>query len=135
MLNSEDRTLIENVRDKKGMMTNAEKQRLYRIRKRTIKALEDLTFIANNFPEKQLDAVFNDETILPLMTAMLHRKDLTKKRVCSLVYQLIGSVLGDAEFAETVVPKEAKWMIKKAKKDEDPTEIVRALFFAASCAE
>jgi hypothetical protein len=108
MLNSTDRALIETVYNKKGLMTNAERQRLYRIRKRTVKALEDLTFIADKFPEKQLDEVFNDETILPLMTAMLHRKDLTKKRVCSLVYQLIGSVLGDAEFAERIVPKEAK---------------------------
>jgi hypothetical protein len=135
MLNPSDRALIEAVKSKKGIMTNAEKQRLYRIRKRTIQALEDLTFIADNFPEKQLDAVFNSETILPLMTSMLHREDLTKKRVCNLVYHLIGSVLGNAEFASRIVPNEAKWMISKAKKDEDPSEIVKALFFAASCNE
>jgi hypothetical protein len=62
------------------------------------------------------------------MTSMLHRKDLTKKRVCHLVYHQIGSVLGDAKFATRIVRNEAKWMISKAQKDEDPSEIVKACF-------
>lgn len=135
MLTESDRKLITTIKEKKGAMTNTEKQKLYRIRKKTLKTLDDLVFIADNFPEKQLDQVFNVDTILPLLSAMLKRQDLTKKRVCILVYHLIGSVLGDAEFASRIVPTEAKWMINKAKKTEDQTEIVRALFFAASCAK
>jgi hypothetical protein len=128
-----DIEFIENLKSKKGNLTEDEKQKLFRIRKKTLKSIKDLTYIANNLPEKQLNQVFTDDTLEPLFISILHRPDADKKRICTIVMDLIGSVLGDAEFALRIVPREAKSWITDAQEAEDPTQIVKALFFAASC--
>ena len=94
-----------------------------------------MIYVADNLPEKQLKQVFTDDTLTPLFRAILHRPDADKKRVCMIVLRLIGSVLGDEEFALRIVPREAKGWISRAKREEDPTKIVEALFFAASSRE
>lgn len=114
-------------------MTAGEKQRLYRIRKKTLKTLNDFIYLANALPEKQLSQVFNDTTLIPLFTAILHRPDANKKRICKIVMHLIESVLGDAEFASRIVPKKAEFIISK--NEEDPSKVVEALFFASMCSE
>ena len=133
MLIKTDIEFIENLKSKKGNLTEDEKQKIFRIRKKTLKSIKDLTYVANNLPEKQLNQVFTDNTLEPLFIAILHRPDADKKRICTIVMDLIGSVLGDPEFAMRIVPREAKSWITEAKDAEDPTLIVKALFFAASC--
>ena len=124
---------METIKDNDDNLTAGEKQKLYRIRKKTLKTIDDLNYLANNLPEKQLKQIFNDSTVNPLMAAILHRPDADKKRICRIVVDLIGSVLGDVKFASRIVPKKAGFKIPK--NEEDPSKVVEALFFAAMCSE
>jgi hypothetical protein len=135
MLTSSDHKFIEATKEKKGKLTDIEKQKLYRIRKKTLKSLNDLVYVANNLPERQLAQVFTDDTLIPLFKAILHRPDVDKKRICTIVIRIIGSVLADEEFALRIVPRGAKAWISRAVREEDLTGIVEALFFAASSRE
>ena len=109
-------------------MTASEKQELYRIRKKTLKAIEDLTFLAENLPESQISRIFNDSTLVPFFMAIFHRHDADKKRIRKIVLRLIGDVLGNEEFALRLIPEAARRLISDT---SNPIKLVEGLFFTS----
>jgi len=129
------RTEINFIGTRKGKnetMTAAEKQKLYRIRKKTLKAIEDITFLAENLPEKQISRIFNDNTLVPFFIAIFHRPDADKKRMRKIILRLIAEVLGNQEFALRIIPEDAKRLISNT---DNPIELVEGLFFASMYSE
>lgn len=125
------RTEIKFVRGRKGkndIMTTAEKQELYRIRKKTLKAIEDLTFLAEDLPENQISQIFNDTTLVPFFMAIFHRPDAEKKRIRKVILRLIGEVLGNEEFALRLIPEAAKKYISDT---SNPMKLVEGVFFTS----
>ncbi len=134
MLTKAEREFVNQVKNKTTNLTALEKQKLYRIRNKSRRMLDDLTYLAQELPEKQLGQVFTGETILPFATAVLHRSDTDRKRICKIVTPLIGSVLGDQNFASRFIPEGGKWLLPK--NEENPMKVVEALFFASMmCSE
>jgi predicted NAD/FAD-binding protein len=66
-------------------MMNAEKQRMYRIRKKAKKAIEDLTYLAEQLPEKQFYQIFNNANLIPFCKAIFHRPEVNKKHILMLL--------------------------------------------------
>jgi hypothetical protein len=109
-------------------MTFAEKQKSYRIRKKALKTLEDMTFLANNLSVQQVSQIFNADTLIPFFKVVLHRADVDKRRVSEIVLELIAHVLGDKEFVMQFVHREAREILSRT---DNPVELVEGLFFAA----
>lgn len=129
------RTEINFIGTRKGKneaMTAAEKQRLYRIRKKTLKAIEDITFLAENLPEKQVNQIFNDTTLIPFFIAIFHKGDADKKRIRKITLRLIAEVLGNEEFALRLIPEEARKLISDT---SNPVKLVEGLFFTSMYSE
>jgi len=132
LLRKSELTFVEKSKSKGGPMTASDKQRSYRIRRKAQKVIEDLTYLAENLPEKQLDQIFNDNTLIPFCKAIFHRPEADKKRIRKIILRLIGDVLGEANFALELIPEEAKRLISNT---DNPIELVEALFFAAMYSE
>lgn len=78
MLRPEDRTWLGYLRDryrKEESLSNSDRQRLYRIRDRTTRVLEDLTVLAKILPEDQQTRIFAREDLQPFIHQLLG-KDL-----------------------------------------------------------
>jgi len=132
MLRRSEAKFIETRKGKNEAMTAMEKQKIYRIRKKALKTIEDLTYLAENLPENQLNQIFNDNTLIPFFKAIFHRREADKKRIRKIILRLIGDVLGDQEFALRMVPEEAKRLISNT---DNPIELVEALFFTSMYSE
>lgn len=132
MLRRSEVKFIETRKGKNEVMTAVEKQKLYRIRKKTLKTIEDLTYLAENLPEKQISQVFNNDTLTPLFKGIFHRVDADRKRIRKIVLPLIADVLGNEEFALRLIPEEARRLISDT---SNPVELVEALFFASMYSE
>lgn len=132
MLRRSETKFIETRKGKNEPITAAEKQKLYRIRKKTLKAIEDLTFLAKNLPEKQINQIFNDNTLIPFFIAVFHRPDADKKRIRKIILRLIAEVLGDEEFALSLIPEEARRLISDT---SNPIKLVEGLFFTSMYSE
>jgi len=132
MLRKSEVRFIEARRGKSEAMTAMEKQKIYRIRKKALKTIGDLIYLAENLPEKQLDQIFSVDVIVPFYKAILHRPEADKKRIRKIILRLIGDVLGDQEFALRMVPEEAKRLISNT---DNPIELVEALFFTSMYSE
>jgi len=50
-------------REPERRLTNAARQKYFRIRQKALTEIDDLTFLLNNLPEKQLKQIFNAETL------------------------------------------------------------------------
>jgi hypothetical protein len=85
MLTKGEAKFVDVMKVKNKAMATGEKQRLHRIRKKTLKTLDDLIYLAENLPEKQLNQIFNDSTLIQLFTSILHKHDANKKRICKIV--------------------------------------------------
>ena len=109
-------------------MTNLEKQGLYRIRKKAIKTIEDLAFLANNLPESQLRQIFTSTNLYPLFQAIFHNPVADERRIGKIILDLVSGVLGDRDFVLGFVHDEARRVIGDS---ENPIELVEALFFAS----
>jgi len=132
MLRRSEAKFIETRKGKNEAMTAMEKQKIYRIRKKALKTIEDLTYLAENLPENQLNQIFNDNTLILFFKAIFHRREADKKRIRKIILRLIGDVLGDQEFALRMVPEEAKRLISNT---DNPIELVEALFFTSMYSE
>lgn len=132
MLRKSEVKFIEASKSKIRAMTAVEKQKIYRIRKKAQKTIEDLTFLAENLPEKQLNQIFNDDTLIPFCKAILHRQEADKKRIRKIILRLIGEVLGNEDFALRLIPEEAKRLHAYT---DDPIELIEALFFVSMYSE
>ena len=132
MLRRSETKFIETRKGKNEAMTAVEKQKLYRIRKKTLKTIEDLTYLAENLPEKQINQIFNDNTLIPFFKAIFHRREANKKRIRKIILRLIGEVLGNEEFALRLIPKEARRLISDT---SNPINLVESLFFTAMYSE
>ncbi len=128
MLRRSEVKFIETRKGKNKVMTAAEKQKLYRIRKKTLKAIEDLTYLAESLPEKQVNQIFNEDTLTPFLKAVFHRPDADKKRIAKIILRLIGDVLGNEEFALRLIPEEARKLISDT---SNPIKLVEGLFFTS----
>ena len=113
-------------------MTAVEKQKLYRIRKKTLKTVEYLTYLAENLPEKQINQIFNDNTLIPFFKAIFRNREADKKRIRKIILRLIVEVLGNEEFALSLIPKEARGLISDT---SNPIELVESLFFTSMYSE
>ena len=58
MLTKSEVEFIEARKGRNGTMTTGEKQRSYRIRKKALKTIENLAYLAGNLPEKQMQSDF-----------------------------------------------------------------------------
>jgi hypothetical protein len=50
------------------------------VRNRASRAIQDLTFLIENLPEKQVEQIFNDANMKPFLTALLSLESEDKKR-------------------------------------------------------
>jgi len=132
MLRRSEIDFIDRRKKKSKAMTAVEKQKLYRIRKKTLKTVEYLTYLAENLPEKQINQIFNDNTLIPFFKAIFHRREADKKRIRKIILRLIVEVLGNEEFALSLIPKEARGLISDT---SNPIELVESLFFTAMYSE
>lgn len=132
MLTESEIRFIEARKDKNEAMTSVEKQKSYRIRKKALETIEDLTYLAENLPEKQISQIFTDSTLIPLFKGIFHRPEADKKRIRKIIRGLIGDVLGDQEFALRIVPEDARRLISNT---DNPIELVAGLFFASMYSE
>ena len=57
----------------------ADRQRYHRIRKAALKTFEDLTFLAENLPEREYKRIFSAANVKPLLHALLTLKKKTEK--------------------------------------------------------
>lgn len=62
------------------------------VRKKAQAEIDDLTFLAQNLPERQLDRVFNQKTLSPFLESLFQREDLTNKkgRLLDLASEIIS---------------------------------------------
>jgi hypothetical protein len=88
--------------------------------------------LSQNLPERQLNQIFNDETLIPFCKAIFHREEADKKRIRKILLRLIGDILGDVDFALRLVPEGAKRLISNT---DNPIELVEALFFTSMYSE
>lgn len=132
MLRKSEFRFIEKNKIRSKAMTASDKQRMYRIRKKARKTIEDLAYLAENLPEKQLGQIFNEATLIPLCKAIFHRPEADKKRIRKIILPLIGDVLGNENFALRLVPEAAKRLISNI---DDPIDLVEALFFTSMNSE
>jgi hypothetical protein len=132
MLTKSEVKFIEARKDKNEAMTSVEKQRSYRIRKKALKTIEDLTYLAENLPEKQISQIFANDTLIPFFKGIFHRPEADKKRIRKIILGLVGDILGDQEFALRMVPEDAKRLISNT---DNPIELVEGLFFASMYSE
>lgn len=128
MLTRSEVKFIEARKGRNGTMTPAEKQKSYRIRKKALKTIEDLTYLAESLPEKQINQIFNQNTLTPFLKAVFHRPDADKKRIAKIILRLIGGVLGNEEFALRLIPEEARKLISDT---SNPIKLVEGLFFTS----
>jgi hypothetical protein len=132
MLTKSEVKFLEARKDQNKVMTSAEKQKSYRIRKKTLKTIEDLTYLAEKLPEKQISQIFTNDTLIPFFKAIFHRSEADKKRIRKIILGLIGDVLGDQKFALRIISEEAKRLISNT---DNPMELVEGLFFASMYSE
>jgi hypothetical protein len=132
MLTKSEVKFLEARKDQNKVMTSAEKQKSYRIRKKTLKTIEDLTYLAEKLPEKQISQIFTNDTLIPFFKAIFHRSEADKKRIRKIISGLIGDVLGNQEFALRIIPEDAKRLISNT---DNPIELVEGLFFASMYSE
>jgi hypothetical protein len=132
MLTKSEVKFLEARKDQNKVMTSAEKQKSYRIRKKTLKTIEDLTYLAEKLPEKQISQIFTNDTLIPFFKAIFHRSEADKKRIRKIISGLIGDVLGNQEFALRIIPEDAKRLISNT---DNPIELVEGLFFASIYSE
>jgi hypothetical protein len=132
MLTKSEVKFLEARKDQNKVMTSAEKQKSYRIRKKTLKTIEDLTYLAEKLPEKQISQIFTNDTLIPFFKAIFHRSEADKKRIRKIILGLIGDVLGDQKFALRIISEEAKRLISNT---DNPIELVEGLFFASMYSE
>jgi hypothetical protein len=132
MLRKSEVKFVGTSKSKSGAMTAVEKQKMYRIRKKAQKTIQDLTYLAQNLPEKQLNQIFNDEALIPFCKAIFHREEADKKRIRKIISGLIGDVLGNQEFALRIIPEDAKRLISNT---DNPIELVESLFFTSMYSE
>jgi len=101
--------------------TNADRQRLYYIRKVAQKEIEDLTKLAEILPEDQQNQIFNEDKLWPFLKALFNfsasygvttekgeliytpEAEARRLRLIKLCYNII-SVLDDPLFAEVLAP-------------------------------
>jgi hypothetical protein len=132
MLTKSEVEFIEARKGKSKAMTTMEKQKSYRIRKKALKTIEDLTYLAESLPEKQINQIFNENTLTPFFKAVFHRPDADKKRIARITLRLIGDVLGNEEFALRLIPEEARKLISDT---SNPIKLVEGLFFTSMYSE
>lgn len=132
MLTKSEVEFIEARKGRNGTMTTGEKQRSYRIRKKALKTIENLAYLAGNLPEKQISQIFTNDTLIPFFKVIFHRPEANKKRIRKIILGLIGDVLGDQTFALSMVPEDARRLISNT---DNPIELVESLFFASMYSE
>lgn len=132
MLRRSETDFIDRRKGKSKAMTAVEKQKLYRIRKKTLKTVEYLTYLAENLPEKQINQIFNDNTLIPFFKAIFRNREADKKRIRKIILRLIVEVLGNEEFALSLIPKEARGLISDT---SNPIELVESLFYTSMYSE
>lgn len=132
MLTKSEVEFIQARRDKKEAMTSVEKQKSYRIRKKALMTIEDLTYLAENLPEKQISQIFTNDILIPFFKSIFHRREADRKRIRKIILGIVGDVLGDQEFALRMVPEDAKRLISNT---DNPIELVEALFFTSMNSE
>jgi len=58
----------------KKAKTGGERAKYNRIRKTALKGIQDLTFLLENLPEKQLKQIFNTQTLTPFLRSLFNVK-------------------------------------------------------------
>jgi predicted NAD/FAD-binding protein len=132
MLRKGEVNFVERRKGNSRVMMASDKQRMYRIRKKAQKTIEDLTYLAQNLPEKQLKQIFNGDTLTPLFKAIFHKADADKRRIRKIILPLIAEVLGDRDFVLRIIPEDARRLISNT---DNPIELVEGLFFASMYSE
>lgn len=80
------KTLRENasLEQKKKTFRPKERQAYSRIRRITLKAIEDMVLLLENLPEKQLEQIFNADNMMPFFKALFKVKIENRKRLAKL---------------------------------------------------
>jgi hypothetical protein len=128
---------------RKRPMSNAERVRYLRIRKKALEAIEYLTWAAKELPESQLKQVFNEKTLTPMFKAMLalsipaanheeyvkkkELKEMREKRLRMLKLSCaVLDVIGSYNFVRAIVPEPVGPYLSGA---FPPIENFRALYY------
>jgi hypothetical protein len=111
----------------KKPMSGGQRAVYVRARRCALKGIKDLTLLLENLPEKQLDQIFNVETMRPFLDALLsfesEDKELRVKRIKSL-WRLI--LQRDPSYAMNLVGRDT-WKALTGQMDSS----LRAIYYAA----
>jgi len=128
---------------RKRPMSNAERVRYLRIRKKVFEAIDYLTWAAKELPESQLRQVFNKKTLTPMFNVIfalaipaanheeyVKKKELKETREKRLRMLKLSSVvldiIGSYNFVRAIVPEPVAPYLSAA---FPPIENFRALYY------
>lgn len=81
------------IRERKMLKHSNPSQFLKRIKEQSSKAIKDLTLIAENLEEDQLEEIFTDKSLLPLIRALLEPRSKRVLNINSLLTTLVANKL------------------------------------------
>lgn len=81
------------IRERKMLKHSNPSQFLKRIKEQSSKAIKDLTLIAENLEEDQLEEIFTDKSLLPLIRALLEPRSKRVLNINSLLTILVANKL------------------------------------------
>lgn len=128
---------------RKRPMSNAERVRYLRIRKKVLEAIEYLTWATKELPESQLKQVFNKKTLTPMFNVifaltipaanheeyvkMKESKEMLEKRLRMLnLSSVVLTIIGSYNFVRAVVPEPVSPYLSAS---FPPVENIRALCY------
>ena len=86
-----------------------QRARYNRIRKSATKAIEDLTFLLEYLPEKQLAQIFNKQNMKPFLEALFKLKGENRQRILEL-WRIVLMDLANTTYVASLVGRE-RWQI------------------------
>jgi hypothetical protein len=98
-----------------------------RIRKTTKKALDDMIFLMENLPEKQLEQIFNRETLKLFFEGLLRQSEARRKRILRLWYLLLFEI-PNPTYAINLIGRE-KWQMFSGQKSTALQAVYSAAMF------
>jgi hypothetical protein len=128
---------------RKRPMSNAERVRYLRIRKKVLEAIEYLTWAAKELPESQLKQVFNKKTLTPMFNVIFaltipaanHEEYVKKKELKEMLEKRLRmlklsctvlDIIGSYNFVRAIVPEPVGPYLSGA---FPPIENFRALYY------
>lgn len=113
--------------DKKVKMKPKDRAIYARIRKTTKNALNDIQLLLENLPEKQVEQIFNRETLKPFFETLLRQSEASRKRILRMWYLLLFEI-PNTTYAINLIGRE-KWQMLSGQKSTALQAVYSAAMF------